>query len=516
MDILEKRNAELHATAIEEKKEGVYAEENVGLRADWYTDAQFAQQHLTGVNPTGLKRASTFWIAAFRAAAHAQENEDAEHLLSSCAHDTLYMVDNSDFRSILGKSPDAIIVSADSTMTSKAPRFGCASVTLFTLSPHGTLHPVAVVLDYRGSIDAATSVTIFNRRPTSDAQCVDEKSDWPWRYAKMCSHTADWTRHELAVHLVHTHFIEEGLIVAAQRSFPDTHVILQILQPHWKKTLSLNALARQLLVPVYINDITPVQLADIQAFCVNAYKTFDFVDSYVPNDLEKRGFPVCHLDDKKYHNYAYARDIAKSWFVLRKFVCNVLQGHYKNGDVDVRDDKYITNFCAEMQSAEGGKLTSFPTINTLDSLIDVVTMCIHIAAPQHTAVNYLQQFYLSFIPNRPASLAAPIPRSLEELNAYTEAHVMASLPLADQKDWLIMAEIPYLLSSEVDPENNIIAYAEQAVHSTNPLIAKASEEFRQDLEELTGIFHKFSDEMDDQATKYHVLDPEVMANSILI
>jgi hypothetical protein len=43
--------------------------------------------------------------------------------------------------------------------------------------------------------------------------------------------------------------------VAANRSFHETHIVYQLLSPHWFKTLSLNAAARSALVP---NVIVPI------------------------------------------------------------------------------------------------------------------------------------------------------------------------------------------------------------------------------------------------------------------
>ena len=91
------------------------------------------------------------------------------------------------------------------------------------------------------------SVTIFNRR-VSSASTLPEKEDWPWRYAKMCAQVSDWAHHEITVHLVHTHFVEEATIVAAHRTIDPSHVVFKLLEPHWNVTLSLNAAARTTLV----------------------------------------------------------------------------------------------------------------------------------------------------------------------------------------------------------------------------------------------------------------------------
>ena len=57
----------------------------------------------------------------------------------------------------------------------------------------------------------------------------------------------------------------------------------------------------------------------------------------------------------------------------------------------------------------GANLKSFPTLSTVNELVDCVTMCIHIASPQHMAVNYLQNYYQSFVVNKPACMYRPLP-----------------------------------------------------------------------------------------------------------
>ena len=264
---IEQRYKDLHLAAKEADKADVYKEKNVGLRSDWYTDAVFAQQHFTGVNPTALKRASDDWVKAFAQVASDQRNSEAFQLISTYPS-SLYVVDNSDYRYMLGLKPDALISAPGQQIPTAngpvygQPGYGCAAVTLFSLSDSGKLHPLAICLDYKGSMKK--SVTIINKRLTAFASSDSEAEDWPWRFAKMCSMTSDWTRHELAVHLTETHLVEEAIIIAAQRNLPDSHIVYQLLKEHWYKTLSLNYLARATLVPKFIEAVAPLEVCNVQ------------------------------------------------------------------------------------------------------------------------------------------------------------------------------------------------------------------------------------------------------------
>jgi len=85
------------------------------------------------------------------------------------------------------------------------------------------------------------------------------------------------------------------------------HAVHRLLYPHWYKTLSLNAAARSTLVPQVIIDLVGVSPAQAYSFIRDAFDTYDFVGSYVPNDLKRRGFPETEegLKAPRYKNYPY-------------------------------------------------------------------------------------------------------------------------------------------------------------------------------------------------------------------
>ncbi|KAL4260589.1 Manganese lipoxygenase [Pleurotus pulmonarius] len=146
----------------------------------------------------------------------------------------------------------------------------------------------------------------------------------------------------------------------------------------------------------------------------------------------------------------------------------------------------------------------------------MVTMCIHIAAAQHTAVNYLQQYYQTFVPNKPSALFSPLPASLSQLESYAESDLMAALPLEAKREWLLMAQIPYLLSRQVEQDGNIVTYAATASKNEDTIIAAAGRELSANLDILASVFLENGRKLDDQNAGYNVLAPDQLAKAIVI
>ncbi|KAM0238875.1 hypothetical protein ACHAP5_008564 [Fusarium lateritium] len=508
---------------------------NIGEHADWYSDAKFAQQHFSGVNPCTIEKAPMDKVKAYAAEAEKQGLDKMTALLQD-GKDILIQ-DYSYFREATGLKDDDEFRNTINDTTSTTYRYTGASVVMFQLHQDGRLHPLAITLDFKGSLDK--SVTIFNHRLAPDDKGdMDEKDDWPWRYAKTVAQTADWARHEVATHLVDTHMIEEAIIVATNRTIPELHILYEILSPHWFRTLALNEAARMLLVPRVIKRVSgfnpPAQPDGFGgAFgLVNwSYKNFNFQDKYIPNDLKKRGF---NLDEEKkkgdkYRNYPYATNMEMLWGIIRDFVKSVLETKYKS-DQDIVKDTCIANWCKEIQSR--GQIPSFPTITTVDQLVDAVTMCIHTASPQHTAVNYLQDYYYSFVPSKPPALCTRLPQDLKTLQAYTEKDLTDALPIgtkdAKWKDWLLAAQLPELLSFKVEENYNLLTYA-HSLYAVNEdpagrensemqslVIRDAAKAFYSRLKNAGLAFEWNSYMQTEGSIEYPVMQPEVTAVSILI
>ncbi|KAK7425890.1 hypothetical protein QQZ08_007604 [Neonectria magnoliae] len=492
---------------------------NIGLLPDWFTDRRFADQSFTGTNPTTIEKVPKDLLAEFIATAKRNGYEDWAKSLPQTDPNSLFVQDCRYLRAAVGASPNE-------ELRHKEPlsddNWACAAVTLFQLHDSGKLHPIAIVCDYKTSMQ--NSVTIFNKRKLPTDPSDKEETDWPWRYAKTCSQVSDWVRHEISVHLTRAHMIEEALIVATHRTIPMKHIVFKLLEPHWYKTLSLNAAARSTLVPQVIKDLVGLKPDYLYQLIRSEFESFDYVKNYVPNDLERRGFPntAAGLAKDKYKNYAYAKNMLSMWTCIRKYVTSMLLMYYDKSTADkmIKEDQYVQNWSKEVQT--NGWIKTFPTIQTLDELCDAVTMSIHIAAPFHSAVNYLQNFYQAFVLAKPPALCQAMPSSLKELSAYTERTLVASLPCGRQRQWLLAVQVPWLLSFKVPGDRSLITFAQsqwrahRGGDAEDKEIQRISELFYLDLKKLEIEFLMTSKNMDAGSVPYMVMDPSNTAVSILI
>ena len=517
---LEMHNKEWRKTAVD-----VMKGENLGDKPDWFSDATFAQQSFTGTNPNTISLASDEWISRFKQAAGLQKLSVVADFIQKAEPGTLFVQDCSYFREAIKVKPTADLKAED--------RYGTAAVTLFYLPQTGRLHPLAIVIDWKGSVQ--DSVVIFNKRltpPDLDPESSDyklrleehlkeQKSDWPWRYAKTCAQVSDWVRHELTVHLVNTHMVEEIIIVAANRAFGIEHDVFKLLEPHWYRTLPLNAAARDALVPKILVDLIGFSGPQSKDFIKHAFANFNFTANYVPQDLASRGFPESELSSTRLRNYPYAQNILSMWHTIRKFVRSMIALTKLSEDAAVAGDPQIRSWYQQVQKE--GQIPTFPTIKTSDQLIDAITMCIHIASPQHTAINYLQNFYMGFVPAKPPCLYTALPKTREELGRKTEGDLLHALPVGHQREWLLATQIPWLLSFKTADEANLMTYSESLYNLVRKKSGAKAEKvkeiakaFRSDLVKLITQFKQSSDNMTSDTVPYLVMNPGNTAVSILI
>lgn len=277
-----------------------------------------------------------------------------------------------------------------------------------------------------------------------------------YKIAKLHLTCADNQHHQFVSHLGFAHLAMEVFAIANNNAFPigaDRHPIGKLLEPHFQDTIGINFLARQTLVstvaPLTDATFSPGTSNGMKIFAA-AYKDWDIVKNNFPNDLMRRGFDEeCSEGLPGYH---YRDDGFKVWNAYESHFGAIVDLLYE-GDDSVRNDLALKGWCEELRDSTRGDLASFPAcMDSKDTLVEVLTSIAFYCSAQHAAVNFSQLRYVSYVPNRPDSMVAPMPApDGRDIDA---DQIFKALP--SQQNAEFQAMFAYLLSTP--PDNPMSTY----------------------------------------------------------
>ncbi|KAG2694817.1 hypothetical protein I3760_08G162100 [Carya illinoinensis] len=372
----------------------------------WRTDEEFAREMLAGVNPVIIRLLQEFPPSSkLDSTIYGDQTstitmEHVEKYLNGLTIDEairnkkLFILDHHDaLMPYLWR-----IINCTSTKI-------YASRTLLFLKEDGTLKPLAIELSLphpNGYQFGAVSKVY-----TPAEEGVQSNI---WQMAKAYVAVNDTGYHQLISHWLHTHAAIEPFVIATNRQLSVLHPIYKLLHPHFRDTMNINALAREILINAggaLEHTVFPAKFS--MEFSSMLYKDWVFPEQALPSDLIKRGMAV--KDENSPHgvrlvieDYPYAVDGLEIWSAIKEWVEDYCSFYYKTDDM-VQNDSELQSWWKELrEEGHGDKKDEpwWPEMQTREELVETCTIIIWIASALHAAINFGQYPLGGYPPNRPA------------------------------------------------------------------------------------------------------------------
>uniref|UniRef100_A0A3B4B269 Arachidonate 15-lipoxygenase type B n=1 Tax=Periophthalmus magnuspinnatus TaxID=409849 RepID=A0A3B4B269_9GOBI len=401
------------------------------VKKHWREDAFFGYQYLNGNNPILIRRCTSlpdnFPVTDEMVFVHGCKSFSDEMQKGN-----IYLCDY--------KTLDGVMTN----VINEKRQYLVAPLVLLHKTPDDKLKPIAIQLKQTPSDDNP----IF----------VPSDSEYDWLVAKAFVKSADFSEHQLNVHLLRTHLLAEVFSLSLLRNMPMVHPLYKLLIPHTRYTLQINFLARRLLISDtgVFTQFASSGGKGMFTILRRSLSSMTYTSLCIPDDIAERGV-------ESLPNYYYRDDGLRLWDIIHRFVKGVLSYYYKN-DQEVKDDvelqKWIQDIYEHGFLSQDGIPQSFSTV---EEMVKFVTMVIFTCSAQHGAVNSGQYDYGGWMPNTPITLQQPPPI---KKGTATECdcvfHVGWTLPLI----WSFQAGLgcyPDFHFSEEKPLNLIHTFQEELI-----------------------------------------------------
>lgn len=379
---------------------------------NYKTDSCFAEQRLSGANPLAIRRINVlpdnFAVTDY----HFQKIAGAEFTLEKALKEgKLYFLDYPLLSDIQG----GVYNNVKKYLPKPQALFYWQSNDS---SNGGSLVPVAIQINHDSGA---------NSLYTPDDPHLD------WFLAKTCVQIADGNHQELGSHFSYTHAVMAPFAIVTARQLAENHPIALLLKPHFRFMLFDNDLGRtQFLQPGGpVDEFMAGSLAESVGFVAKTYEEWSVEKFTFPRLIKSR-----QTDDPEIlPHFPFRDDGILIWNAIEKFVAEYLQLYYKTSQ-DLNDDYELQNWARELVAQDGGRVKGMPAkIETLEQLIEIISVVVFTCAPLHSALNFSQYEYMAFVPNMPYAAYHPIP----ETKGVDLETIMKILPpfkqAADQVMW---------------------------------------------------------------------------------
>ncbi|KAJ1269102.1 hypothetical protein BS78_07G184800 [Paspalum vaginatum] len=461
----------------------------------WLRDEEFARETLAGINPYAIELVREFPLkskldpAVYGPAESAITAEVLERQMcnvmtvaEAVKQKRLFMLD---YHDLFLPYVNRIREQEHTTM------YG--SRTVFFLCDDGTLQLLAIELTRPQSATQPQWRRVFT-------SSTDTTESWLWRMAKSHVRAHDSGHHELISHWLRTHCAVEPYIIAANRQLSEMHPIYQLLHPHFRYTMRINALARSALINaggIIELSFSPMKYSmELSSAAYDQLWRFDM--EALPADLIRRG--MADEDPTAEHglrltikDYPFANDGLLIWDAIKGWVQAYVSRFYPDSS-SLAGDTELQAFWTEVRTVGHGDKTDAPGWPTLDSpenLAQALTTIIWVASAHHAAVNFGQYDFGGYFPNRPSIARTNMPVE-EPIDADAFAKFVDNPDQALRECFpsqvqatLVMAVLDLL--STHSPDEEYLGGMETAPWNDDATVQAAYAKFNARLTEIEGI-----------------------------
>ncbi|TVU08178.1 hypothetical protein EJB05_41569, partial [Eragrostis curvula] len=461
----------------------------------WFRDEEFARETLAGMNPMSIQLVTELPILSQldENIYGPRESGITKELIEQQINrvmtaDQLFMLD---YHDIFLPYVHKVRRQEDTTL------YG--SRTLFFLTEHGTLKPIAIELTRPKSPTGRLQWShVFT--PASDGSVT---GSWLWQLAKTHVLAHDTGYHQLISHWLRTHCCVEPYIIAAHRQLSQMHPIYRLLHPHFRYTMEMNAHARGMLVSadgIIESSFWPKKYCmELSSAVYDKIWRFDM--EALPNDLIRRGMAVEGKDgnlELTIEDYPYANDGLLVWKAIKEWASDYVK-HYYEDVKDIINDEELQGWWEEVRTKGHGDKKDepwWPELDNHDNLVQVLTTIMWITSGHHAAVNFGQYPFAGYFPNRPTIARQNIPlemgrEGMRKLVNDPEKVLLDTLPSQFQS--LMVLVILDLLSSHSPDEEYMGTHVEPA-WTAEEKIRSAFDKFQGSMRDILGLINEMNDD----------------------
>ncbi|XP_074538735.1 hydroperoxide isomerase ALOXE3-like [Halichoeres trimaculatus] len=229
-------------------------------------------------------------------------------------------------------------------------------------------------------------------------------SEYNWLLAKTFVRSAEFSDHQLNVHLLRTHLLAEVFSVSLLRNVPTVHPLYKLLVPHTRYSLQINVMAPLALISEdgFFTKFSASGGDGMVTVLRRSLSEMTYRSLCMPEDIDERE----------------PRDLPSNYYrevflyeLFQRFVDGILT-HYYNTNADVWKDHELQKWISDIfvEGFHSRKESGIPQkFVTVAELVKFVTMVMFTHSAQQAAVNSGQFDFGAWMPNCPATLQLPPP-----------------------------------------------------------------------------------------------------------